>query len=173
MCNPAAFVMGGAGLVSGGIENGAQNAKRDFEKTMYKRTVTEANKDSFEAYTALQERDVQETAAATDSIKQASMASKQVVGATVTSAADQGISGNTVVQLVDDVGASEAEYVGSIIRNRVWSQRQLQRQADAIRGETYQKILGALPRTPKSNWLNIALKGISGATSGLSMGAAS
>lgn len=174
MCNPVAgaVIGGGTALLGGAYEDKAQDLRHRFEKQQYKATITSANVESFEQYAALQERDVQETAAASESIKQAGVASYQARAAVTGGAAASGVAGNSVASMIDEVTAGETEYVSGIIRNRVWGQGQLQRQADAVRGDTYQRILGALPRTPKSNKFNIFLKGVQGAIGGASAGAA-
>lgn len=173
MCNPAAgaAIMGGAALGQGLMGAQAQKAQRRFEKKRFETTKLEANKESYQQYAALQEREVQETSAAVESIKQAGSAASQARAAVRSAAADSGIAGNTVQSLVDEVSAGEADYVAAIVRNRVWSGRQLQRQADAVRGDTYQRILGTLPTAPKPNPLNILFGTLGGAAQGASLGA--
>lgn len=173
MCNPiaGAAVMGGAALGQGLMADSAQREQRRFEKQRFKRAIVDENRESFEQYAALQERDVQETAAAAESMKQAAVAASQARAAVVTAAADNGVAGNTVQALVDEVTAGESEYVQGIVRSRVWGQNQLQRQAESIRGQTYQRILGVLPRTPEPNPLNLFFNTMAGVAGGASMGA--
>lgn len=174
MCNPVAgaAIMGGAALGEGLMGAEANSQQRKFEERRYKANITEFNKDSFDEYAALQARDVQETAAATESIKQAGVAAAQARAAVASGAATSGVAGNTVQALVDEVSAGEAEYVSGIIQNRVWGQSQLERQAKAIRSETYQRIIGTLPRTPKTHPLSIFFNTVGAAGQGAAAGAA-
>lgn len=162
MCTPAApFILAGA-QTGIGIMGEAQKEK--YGKQVYDQARTAANDNALRQYQALQDRQLQENAAAAQAIEKNRRAAETATGSAITTAAESGVAGASVAALLQDFQRTSLEYEHSVTRNQAFLRDQFQREALGIRANQEAEINRAIPEPP--NYLGVLIQG---ATSALSI----
>lgn len=144
MCNPAAFQVAAAAM-------SAAQQQANFS------AVSSANKKSFEAnkalalddatrtYAALQARQAQEHAKASQAIDEVARTTAQKRSTATVGALEGGVGGSSIGSMMDEFRQVELNYQTTISRNRAMLDAQFGSELEATRAQAHGRILSGLP----------------------------
>lgn len=162
MCSPIAAQ--GAIL---GVNTAAQflNAREtyEFQKDSAKDARRQITANAVRQYAALQNRQIQETARATQAIQANAQAARLATGAAVTSAAEGGAAGNAAAALIGDFERKALGYESAVIRNKAFLDAEFKEQAESVRLGAEADLNRAYAQVQKPNYLEILLGAAGGA----------
>src|SRR5690349_6985686 len=144
MCNPVAFTAGATALRL--IQEGG-NARA---MAQYGRQAFEANKkvaedDAIRSYAALQARQSQDAAKASQAINAAALESQRRASLARVSAGESGAAGNTAMELNDEFKRAELGYQTTVIRNKAMLDAQFGNELEGVRIQEQGRILAGQP----------------------------
>lgn len=152
MCDPislsaATLALGGGSAVYE-YGQGRANAKASAK---YQRQVYESNKaladaNALRAYSALQRRAAEEHAMASKSIQNVTDQATAAQAAARVASGESGTAGASVDAVYQDFARQEAEFAGTVIRQRLFNTRQLEMEAKGVQLGQQAQILSALPK---------------------------
>jgi len=145
MCDVAAALMaaqGVAGFVQGTM---AANAQEDFQRDVQKMGASMAQRNAFDAYVALGDRQLQEHEAAARSIDEVALAAAKAQGLTRVAAGEAGVRGGSLDALLGDFKRQELSAQGLTIRNRAYLDSQFAREREGVRSQYQAQLLAGVP----------------------------
>lgn len=122
------------------------DAQNKYQNQVYKTNKELADANAIRAYAALQERASQENALASRSIQNVVDQATRARAAALTAAGESGTAGASVSQVYQDFARQEADYTGTIVRQRVFQTAQLNAEAKAIQLGQQAQIAQATPK---------------------------
>lgn len=165
MCDPlsltaASFALSAASAGGGYLQSKANaKATEAYQKQTFEVNKSLADANAVRAYAALQRRAIEENAMASKSVQNVVDQARQAQGAARTASGEAGTSGNSVDQVYQDFARQEAEYTGTIIRQRVFNTAQLEAEGKAIQLGQQAQIQNAVPQPiEQPNFLGALLR---------------
>lgn len=122
------------------------SAQNKYQKQVYKTNKELADANAIRAYAALQERASQENALASKSIQNVMDQATRARAAALTASGESGTAGASVSQVYQDFARQEAEYTGTIVRQRVFQTAQLNAEAKAVQLGQQAQTASATPK---------------------------
>lgn len=121
-------------------------AEVDYRNRSSAQTTASSIESLLRGYEQLGRRHQEERAAQVASVDEVHRRASEAVSAVRTSAADAGVSGQSVAALMNEARSDELRATTQIVQQRQFRERQLFEEAQAMRARSYQEILGGLGR---------------------------
>lgn len=135
------------------------DAQAKYQEQVYKANADIANRAAIQNYAALNQREIEQRAAAAQAIGQVSAQAKQAAGTARVAAGEAGVGGVSVDALLGDFERQQLAYTSSTLRNEKFAALQLASEKDAIHSQTEGRILSALPQpVQKPDFFGAALR---------------
>lgn len=121
-------------------------ATEKYQQQVYNSNKELADANAVRAYGALQRRANEETALASKSIENVTKQAQAARAAALVASGESSTGGASVSQVYQDFARQEAEYTGTVIRQRVFNTTQLNAEAKAVQLGQQAQILNATPK---------------------------
>lgn len=122
------------------------NAQDKYQKAIYKTNTQIANDAATVQYGQLQRQQIQQHAAAAQSIGDVMAQARAAIGTGTVAAGESGTSGNSVDALLQEFHAEELRHTSSVIQNQTFADQQIATEALGVRSQQQGRILSALPQ---------------------------
>lgn len=155
MCDPATAIT--VASTVGGLFNAKQES--DQSKKAYEMAKKGAEDNALRQYSALQARQEQESAKATQSITRSYNAARAASSAATVSSGEAGVGGNSVTALHNEFARTAAEYEGSVTRNKAFLDNEFKNEALSVRLGAQAEINRNYNQIQQPNYLGILLQG--------------
>lgn len=156
MCSPALALSGattGLGLIQA---KSASERQLDAAEQVRKA----ATQNALRQYSAIQARQVQETARATQAIQESSRAARRASGTAAVASGEAGVGGNSVAALQHEFERTALEFEGTTIRNQAFLKAHFQDQMEGVRAEQEATVNNAYNQIQTPNYLGILMQGV-------------
>lgn len=147
MCNPIALVAVGTALSTATQVANASAVNRS-QRQNFALAKEAADANALRQYAAIQRRQIEEDAKASQSISNASREARAVASTARVAAGEVGVAGLSVDALQADFARSEGEYQRVVTRNSAFLRSQFSSELEAVHAGQQAQILNALPGPP-------------------------
>lgn len=165
MCLPAAGIAGAAYGLQGAstlLGLGSQRDQYRAQLSAAEQTERAANANALRQYGALQSRQAQERARASQAIMESNRAARLASGTGTTAAAEAGVAGNSVAAAQDEFSRAALEFEGTTIRNQAFLDANFREQAEGVRAEQQAVTQSAYNQIQQPNYMGLLLQGLGG-----------
>lgn len=164
MCDPASMAGAAYGLQGASTLLGLGSASDQYKRQLDAAEQVEkaANANALRQYGALQSRQVQETAKATQAIEESNRAARGAAGTASVATAEAGVAGNSAAAFQDEFRRTALEFESTTIRNRAFLDANFKDQAEDIRAEQQAVTQNAYNQVQQPNYMDILLQGLGG-----------
>lgn len=160
MCTPAVAYAVLALSTAGSFANA--RAGQRYQEDTFARNKEAADANALRQYAAIQERQMQEQARASEAVSRSAKEARAALGTARVAAAEAGVAGLSVEALMGDFERTELEYRRTVVRNQEFLDRQFKNQLESVRYGQEAQILQSLPG-PTPNYFGILLNSIGSA----------
>ncbi len=159
MCSPAALPLALSGAQTG---LGLLGAKQGYERQVdaAEQTQKAATSNALRQYTAIQARQAQERAKATQAIQESARAARRASSTAAVASAEAGVAGNSVAALQNEFERTALEFEGTTIRNQAFLDAHFKDQAEGVRAEQEAVVNNAYNQIQTPNYLGILMQGL-------------
>jgi len=159
MCEPATMMAISTGLsvAMGGMQMMGQQQRAQAQADAQARQIANARQAFVNDTAALQERRLQESAAASQQMREQQRKAVRARATARTEAGEAGVSGLSVDALQRDFYSRELNYLSAVRQNYDNTSRQIDRQLESA-GTGFQTRVNQAPRVQQPNYLGIGLR---------------
>lgn len=145
MCDAIGIITGIGGAVSFASQTSSANSLEAHQKSISARNVANANIAARNSYYQSQAGELQQAAGAAQDITERSREAVLARSTVVASAANAGVSGNSVEAILDDFSAQEGRYNAAVRLNQIYAEEQGRADRESIRLGHDGRLVSAAP----------------------------
>jgi hypothetical protein len=145
MCDVAAALMAAQGVAQYAQQSMQANALQAHGKDIQKLNASMAERNAFDAYVALADRQVQEHEAAARSIDEVSQSASKAQGLARVAAGEAGVRGGSLEALLGDFRRQALSSQSVTIRNRAYLDSQFARERAGVEAQHQAALIAGVP----------------------------
>lgn len=155
MCDPTVLTAASTGL-------SLLNAKGQYGRQLDAAEQVEdaASKNALRQYAAIQTRQVQERAKATQAIQESARSARRAAGTAAVASAEAGVAGASVAALQGEFERTALEFEGTTIRSQAFLDAHFKDQSEQVRAEQEATVQDAYNQIKQPNYLGILMQGL-------------
>lgn len=156
MCTPDAFIA--LTIASGAASYASARSSAVGQQKQYEYNAQLAEQSARNQYNQIRQRQAQENEKSSQEISEVSRRALKARSTAMVQAAEKGVGGRNIQDLLQDFERQESEYRNISLRNRAFRELAYEDQLESIRLGTQSRIINALPTQAKPSFLGTALK---------------
>ena len=156
MCTPEAFIV--MTIAQGAASYASASATAKTQQQQYEYNAQLAEQSARNQYNQIRQRQAQENEKSSQEISEVSKRALKARSVAMVQAAEKGVSGRNIQDLLQDYERQESEYRNISLRNRAYRELAYEDQLESIRLGTQSRIINAMPTQAKPSFLGTALK---------------
>ena len=165
MCPPVVVAVAGLAISAASAamsyvqgQNAAKAQSQAYQQ-QYQQNTQSAQKAAVQQYAAVDQRMLQEQAAADVEKDQSALEARKAAATTRVAAGEAGISGLSVDALLSDIYGQSAKYNDQVDQNTEWTAQQLQREKEGVKAQTVDRINSVQkPTIQRPNFIDLGLR---------------
>lgn len=140
------------------LKQANQGFKRQVDAA--EQTEKAATRNALRQYTAIQTRQVQERAKASQAIQESARAARRASSTSAVSSAEAGVGGNSVAALQNEFERTALEFESTTLRNQAFLDATFKDQAEGVRAGQEAVVNNAYNQVSQPNYLGILMQGL-------------